>query len=447
MKRTNESGYTLVSVLLIFLLFTILGVSLTTMSLSSVKASKTEQNNQSAFYIAEAGLNYKYHQIKEELVNNPIHTLDELQHLIDQMNIFNIISFDDENSLMELQVPGSHETFAETHIEPLPEINEYTFAITSTGHEKNQKRTVRQTFALNFDEEQGGGEYELPPFAVFTSGNQTISGGKITGNIATNSTESGSIEFKWGGEFFTGDIYVPDHAASDVVIKPSSMNGIPDPKTLDRKWNIPELPPFPMFPNLPIVEERSIDVQGNVTKEVILNSSRFYDEINISGGAELIFDLGNSDKEIVTNKLNLQEGKITLKGKGSLSLYITDKIDGTEAGSGSINLNGSVDQINIFLQGSDDPKNPKSFTLGGDLSINGSLYTEDANINLSASGGIKGNIFTGGSSFQINGGSTNTTQLFFAPKAHFKMSGGAKFEGMIIADSFDVSGHWDIVHK
>src|SRR5690625_3304398 len=124
MKQANESGYTLISVLLVFLLFTILGVSLTSMSLSSVTASKTEQNHQSAFYIAEAGLNYKYHNIKHELENNPINSIDEWEQLIDDINVKPIVSFDDEDKLNHLQLPGSDEVYADMHAQRLPDVSE-----------------------------------------------------------------------------------------------------------------------------------------------------------------------------------------------------------------------------------------------------------------------------------------------------------------------------------
>src|SRR5690625_667739 len=412
MKQANESGYTLISVLLVFLLFTILGVSLTSMSLSSVTASKTEQNHQSAFYIAEAGLNYKYHNIKHELENNPINSIDEWEQLIDDINVKPIVSFDDEDKLNHLQLPGSDEVYADTHVQRLPDVSEHAFEIISTGHQDEQSRTVKQIFTLNFNEDQGD-KYELPPVVALTNGKLNTIGGHVIGNIATHSTEPGSVEFNYATLDKESKIYVPSDAPESVIKKTDYRNDLPNPNPIDESWIIPELPDFPDIPQLQASTEENIILSGNDTKEIILDKSLSFNNISLSADTSLTINTGSTDKEIVVDNLNIPQGHIKLEGTGDLTIYVTNEL--TVSGSSTINEYGDINQLNIYLQGSTNNNQQKSFTAAGDVEIYGSLYAEDANITLNGSGNIQGNIFTGGQELNVGGYSTNNTQLLFVP--------------------------------
>src|SRR5690554_3820952 len=64
----EESGFAIVGVLIIFIIITVLGLSIVTLSFASVKTSTNERDNQSAYYIAEAGLTYQIEKAKNDIL-------------------------------------------------------------------------------------------------------------------------------------------------------------------------------------------------------------------------------------------------------------------------------------------------------------------------------------------------------------------------------------------
>jgi len=219
----------------------------------------------------------------------------------------------------------------------------------------------------------------------------------------------------------------------------------------------PQLPPFPAFPSLPIPANKLvgykekyliqngdviIDSNGDGCKplenyKLNLNESQQFHDIKIDNACSLIIDTGNTDKGIVINDLNLINGHIILTGAGNLTIYVKGKI--TMGSGASINNNGLSEKINIYLKGYGNPSAQKIFQLAGSQKVFGSLYAEDANIELNNGGGFKGNIFTGGKSFKVDGGTWTHSPVILAPNATFNHSNGT-INGMIIANTYEITG-------
>lgn len=77
--QKNEKGYVMIITLLTVVLISILGIGLITVSNNSLKTTTYEKSNQSLFYLAEAGINYKeaiildkIYTAYEEEKNNPV---------------------------------------------------------------------------------------------------------------------------------------------------------------------------------------------------------------------------------------------------------------------------------------------------------------------------------------------------------------------------------------
>src|SRR5699024_3200252 len=83
----------------------------------------------------------------------------------------------------------------------------------------------------------------------------------------------------------------------------------------------------------------------------------------------------------------------------------------------------------------------------GDQKIFGSLYAKQANMNLTGSCGIYGNIFTGGNTIKMSGGSDIEAQLILAPKANVEVLAGGHIEGKVIANSFTMDGGGEVILK
>lgn len=459
-----ESGFTMIGVLIIFAIITVLGFSIVTLSFASVKTSTSERNNQSAFYIAEAGLTYQMEKAKNEaitiyesdLVKKEDDFSRELETLVNES-----IIYDDFEKINGVQ------PYAEISIELISESANH-FSIESTGKIGEEERTVSSSFTVDWVEkytESEGEPYELPPFAVFTAETLKMNNGTINGDIGTVSQDKGAISFPGGGPTHNGSIFVQD---GDEDIVNNRVNNIKSEiKSLDNSYLFPELPVFPVFPpGNSCPEDEEITLSNGNKHEVIKNCSLYINNYVVrDSNYKLVMDsnlkftrmyfnqnynltivVGNSDRSIVVDHLDLTNGHIKLEGNGKLTIYVTGKIT---MGSGStINNNGDVAKLDVYLKGSGPSENRKKVTLSGSQKVFGSLYAEDADISLQNGGGFFGNIFTGGNNFKISGGSYNQAQLFFAPHAFFDMeSGGTKFDGMIIADSYSISGGWNVTYK
>ena len=492
-KYNREAGYTLVGVLLIFTILTVLGISLIMLSLTSIKTSTAERDNQSVYYIAEAGVNFKMNEIKNKV--DEIHRATEQQ--IEEMYINNDdleenmtteeintiarnLFYDNlKSQLLQLNNSEAYQNFepvdgkhpkAEIDIEASEE-KEGQFIITSTGEIAEQKRTIVKNIEVAWENEYEVGEekgfFELPPLTVFTSGNMTLTNGPIEGSIGTLSTEKYAIKVGNGVlKVKEGKIYVPyiEHSEENrtcindpnnantyrsySVQRPTWENNVPCPVEVEKMWELPLLPAFPELPNDNKTPEDDFVNGYQVIRDgdLLINDSRSnnyelqmdgnfnFRNIVFNSNRNLTINIGDSDKYIIVDHLNIENGHIKLKGTGKLTLYVKNKIT---MGSGStindqenIKDNEHIKNLDIFYSGN------SQVNLSGNQKIYGSLYAKRANLDLTGSGSIYGNIFTGGNTFQISGGSKVETQLILAPYADVTISGGGSIYGKIISKTF-----------
>src|SRR4051812_42718631 len=69
--RENERGFTLIAVLVVLVVLTVLTISVLTVTSNSMKTSTGERNDQSAYYIAEAGATIVMANIEEKVNTLP----------------------------------------------------------------------------------------------------------------------------------------------------------------------------------------------------------------------------------------------------------------------------------------------------------------------------------------------------------------------------------------
>lgn len=441
----NENGYTLALVLMVIMVFSVLGMSIMAMSMNSLKMSSSEQKDQSVFYIAEAAMTVEMESI-EKIVN------EAYSNSKDQNSFFNELT----NKLLISSKPSSAEyddtpgynPSAEIAIKQLNNTNPRSYKVTATGDIDTKKRVVEQEFSVEWVPKNSGPGLKM---AVLVKEDIKIPNGAITGDIGTIKKGPDSITVDGGGSV-KGAIFVPFGYEQIAINKPSWMNDFPK-ATGKEMGEFYKLPAFPTFPALTTAKDSnvagnyvkvgkgilSVTVNGNkdVSKHTYkLNTSVKFNEIKLTNDEDLYFDIGMNNIEIIVDKLNLINGHIHLIGGGKLTVYITEE---TFFGSGStINNNGDMSKVNIYLKGSNtSPKN--TFTVSGNQKIRGSLYAEDANIVINSGGGFNGNIFTGGTSIIVSGGTWTTSPMILAPNAKFQHQNGI-INGVILAKSFEMSG-------
>ncbi|MGG3690248.1 pilus assembly PilX N-terminal domain-containing protein [Caldifermentibacillus hisashii] len=442
----NDTGGALVFVILLFTLFSILGISLVTTSISNVSMSTKASQYQSAYYIAESGLVMAMDDlttavktigtVKEEKFN------EEIENLIDSF--------------------GNKEYSAET-FKPIPGIQpkavvtikkneDSTYTIKSVGEIGNNKRTLIKQFRIQWS----GGEYIEEPddnsnpqpnivlpdnLAVLTNGKIEMSGGaSVVGNVATTVNKSKNPIILSGG---------------------ANINGTVSYSEQRYDFHLPSFPLYPVYSTYPNKSWNNYDVvnngdvridswlANNYTLDLTDNAS--FDDIKITSNWTLYIDVGSTNKSIVVNNLNIENGHIKLKGTGKLTIYLKGNIT-MGAGStinemGNINTNELINKLTVYVDKSSNPSKPKEIKLAGAQKIYGSLFAIDADIDIAGGGGFQGHIFTGGSTVSISGGGSGNPSYIYAPNADIKLSGGGIVKGTIVGKTLDASGGTSVTYQ
>lgn len=375
----HESGYTLVGVLAIFTISSIIAISLVMISVTSLKASKTEVDNQAVFYIAEAGLNKAVNKLEKE-----IKEIDERSQNID---IENEIS----KSLNKVMENTNNLTFEKVNnikdppsvqlvIKDGKEKNEYI--ISSTGIIDNQKRTVEQTIEIDLipseeqpeDNESIGKWSPFKDYGVYAFGNMVLDGGVYSKDIGTANNKEGSITLK-NGVKINKEIKIPEDNKSIVQGNTSA--------------NITQYNPLkkPSLPNFPTLDD-DIWKSGNICGEAIqkITGKNYIKLVNIQEipyHCTLYIMDSNPEAElnILIDPANIG-GKKTLtimtlniytdaKNRTPVNLYVNGNIQFPRGSTG-----GNI-HANIYTKGDVIVKSGAS-----GINFHGSLFSKEGNIEL-----------------------------------------------------------------
>ncbi|MFJ7667509.1 hypothetical protein ACIQXI_10385 [Lysinibacillus sp. NPDC097195] len=510
LRKMDERGYSFLFVFLTIILVTVLGLSIIKIANNTLKTSAHERDDQSIYYIAEAGLNYgrahfnlsldtafaqadiNYHLAKIAYEQQPVGDppnyksllLDELRLLGYPTDLNSSVTLD--NTMTNLNQQPFKKPIFEEQFGQSPEANVYItlkndkedqlqYEMESTGLFKNTAitRTLQQyiTISLEFADieipdgsgsngnggtnegngSSNGGHFSPKEYAVQTKGNIIVTGGgKITGNVAS---ADGIIRLG-GGASISGSIgtsldrFEIEHSGLDKY--KNQVNG---------SKNFPEnvLAPFPSDRmdtlsqlKYPANEEAAKD-QWNKTN--IIHNGNFQADnwiannytLNLTGDTHfkqfkvdqnnaITINVGNSDKDLYIENLDIIQGHIKIIGTGKLNIYVKNTFNI----KGSFNTGGDLSQVNFLYSGT------TPLTLSNETQIVGSLYAKEADLTFSGGVGIKGNIFTGGQNVTFNGGFNSTSQYIIAPNATIKVQGGANIKGAIVADNILVDGGGNI---
>lgn len=478
----NEDGYTLAAVLLIFIIVSILGMSIIALSVHAMKISAKEHDNQSTYYIAESGATYRLAQIEvlvdsataetEAFLNaDPNFAKDPITNEYNESEIAEKFFSYLDPKLVVLNDPdpanpsNKYDLFedikgesprAELDLEfpPALVIGEVakTYIIKSEGIIGEENRTVELPITIEWQPK--------PQYALLTRNDIEIretgshsnppapSVEGVQGNIGTL---EGKIDFTTtsAGKVFKGDIFVKDPTAPDSVKYINGYNHVHEesaalnPLTedsilqLSQVTELPNLPTFMPFPVPGFTPEPDINMPGSeaVPRVVHLTGDRHYDLIQMAGaGNELVFNVGNAKRIITVNDFKVNAGKLRVDSTdtGSLIIYVKNSFN---AANTKIGLMNESAKINIYYAGTND------ITLGDSGEMHASIYANDPNIkiNLNAGAGIFGNILSRGTDVKLSAGTIGMGQLILAPNAKVTQTGG-NFVGTVVADKYIMDG-------
>lgn len=491
MKHNDESGYTLVGVLAIFTIISIFGISLVMLSISSVKTSKIEHDDQSVFYIAEAGANLKVEEFKKAIEKSNDDYTGNYEKDLD------ILAGNIEESIKGIKKSDKYSTFepnrfgdkTETFIsyELIEEEQDY-YKITSTGFIGNQSRTVRRNVIIDWiadnngdgDDNENTGKF--PPFAVFTTGEQLEiqKDSSIKGNIGTSSSKKNSIKLE-NVDNFNHKIYIPEKKKKIINYNGNFKQDIKDEKIVVKNdiQIIPKLPDFYGHDSDNIIYgETTIDYQGK-TGELLLNEkNNKYDEIEMqddsvldidmkdqkeliikeldlqgnstlninmdTNNINLIFkemELDNSTLNINTNgknvKISVEEMKLqdnstfNTTGGGQVTLFIDEKLEMQDS---TFNSQENINNLNIYSTGEVELQNSELY---GSIYIKGN-NSDDSELELQSGSELHGNIFMGNGEIEIDESIVNS-EIILVPNSEVDIE-DAHIKGPIIAKEFEMDG-------
>lgn len=441
----GNGGFTLIAVLFVIVILSVLGISILMITSNFMEISAGERNDQSVYYVAEAGVVEKTYDINEK-VNEAFNVIeikyDNLSdkdkrtfdfvgefysEVITRMDGLSSAAPEFENNF------GNNPTASITLIRKSS--NPPKYEIESTGTIGNKKRTVTQEVTVS-----------LNP--------TTIPGPEIPKNIALYINKTINLS---GSVMIYGDVGTKSNNPTDVKFTSVARATGKVHQGVDYSISLPSFPPYPTF-NIP-QDQKITNTNGNTTDLVKdgkllisnyitngytlnLNKNMEFKEVFLNENNTLIINLGSSDREIVVDHLNVLNGHIKIVGNGKLTIFVKNNIT---MGSGStINTKynglwdhsqpGNAEKLKIYQKGSN------LISLSGDQKVFGSLHAETANIKIGNGGGFQGDIYTGGTEIMVDGGTWVNSQLFLAPNAKFTLGGGGKIKGMVIADSFIGTG-------
>lgn len=457
----NEKGGMLVYTLLVFLIFTILGVSLMAYTYSDVKLSQVDHKQQGAFYIAEAGANQAFHSIKEEIYlkheaapNKEIFFSTLQAYLDTNWSSETIDDFEEQFGAN----PRAQVKIEQTGADP------YTFQIQSTGKIDGQERIVTKSFTVNY--RKGGSSFlDLPDgvAGIFRNSAKFEGSASIDKDMFLLTDKPSSIEFQGDGKV-KGTVFVPENAV-DHILDPGSGHWIhtdisPLPRGYDQQWFDEQLTSiihsFPeSFPSYSYPDNREVTKDGN--KHMVINNGNLnindyrvsnftwqvtnntaLRKINIDNDYKLNINTQGRDIDLVVDELVMPQGHFNIVGGGKINLYVKNKI---ELGGGSkINDSGSTEQLSIYYAGTE------KINLAGGQNLNANIFAKSADVELTAGGNFKGYIISGGGSVVLDGGNFSEA-LIIAPLAQVEVKAGATVNGVVIGKTLYANGGININYK
>nr|WP_106784508.1 pilus assembly PilX N-terminal domain-containing protein [Lysinibacillus timonensis] len=403
----SNNGYALLFVILTIAVSSILGVSLIHITSGTILSTSNERIDQSAYYIAEAGLNIKKAQLNSYLQDAYQETQNEYNKL---GNIGQKQKFDFEERFLirakskivesTITIENFEKNFGMqpfanvklTHISDSP----LKYNITSTGTIGLDERTLTQTVTVTLNAETtivGNTKQYSGDYAIHARKSITTSGSlEITGTVA--------VEKKSPSET-TQEAMNRISIKNGNITKSATYNSIFDPSLL--VGDLLTLPYPREFPNgiLSIYHDYTLTLRDNMR----------LDEISVNrNDTTFTIDVGNSDRELYVNEFNLNKTDLVIVGSGRLILHIGDEF--TTNSQTSLNC-PSRELVHGMICGGENPNKLTIIHHGNQyLSMPSQTY--------------------------IN------TQLFYAPNVELDFTGGSFFRGSMVVNSFDGGGNGEV---
>ncbi|MFW6022190.1 MAG: hypothetical protein ACOCQW_01550 [Halanaerobiaceae bacterium] len=402
----NENGMSFVLILLLITIVIIIGGAISYSSVFQLKTSMDNIKRSQAYYIAKSGAEVVATAIEKEKI-----APEDLFWKESTPNQFGEGEFS-----VDIEKDGS------------------SILINSTGtvEDINENLTLELT--------EGSSPLDM---AFFGMEDITMSNGIILGNLGTNSTGAGLVNLE-NSPSISGDLYIgPDGERDTTITYPSHTTDF-SVRNLREKREYPE-PKFPEPPSsmmfyyyrgneLIVGYDNDDSWFGSHKDYMVVGHNMKYNKIVVE--TKLIINIYDYDLYINTKNFSvIGEGEVIVntKGKGKLKLFI-DKEFILDA-SAAFNENGNSEDVILFYGGT------KEINPAGETIFNGNLFSKEAPITISGSGGITGNIISGGEKIEITGNASAHVRTIYAPKADFLLKESGHITGTAVGKSLYIDGN------
>lgn len=439
----SNDGYALVIALLVITVVTVLGLGILTTTSSSKKLSEEENKDQTAYYIAEAGLNQK----KEELKDAKVVYDDFVKSVKDQKltkeQFVNKLRTFAEGRLSDQLKPVEYGTDlfkrknAKANVKTVMTVSEteLKFTITSTGIIKSndstneKKRTVQSvdSYKLTITEKPAEEEFGTSKYVIHALEKFTFTDNNITGRLGFKQSAQGkSNTFPyegWGSYYGTQkNKYNRDTALVDGIAKG------------DLVFNDSELPKIPDFPKEKFISLDTITQlanntnikQGLPTERPIPSGSYKITRADLDSARDL--NIGNNNVDLYLPEADLKGFQKSFIGVGNLNMFTNSFqiYGGTNINFDSINLT-------IYSKSLFRVSNTGTITTKGNIEVYSSQMNLTGNSNILSDKKIYLYMYD---NFSMGNSSTlksPDSRIYYTGLTQFNINGG--FDDKVLIDS------------
>lgn len=406
--------------------------------------SHANRDSISAYYIAEAGANLAYEDMKSivEEMYHPDINQDTFFEAIEEKFESEISTYNKFKTQFGYQPKANISIFS-----PDDDVNPRVYTIESVSNIRNHSRIAQKKVTVNWDETQADGENSLVPniptnATLISNSYLNVAGNKVVGGIYINSSTENSAQLDYT-DVSQAIFYNTPGSDPNLIIdfhdwnKPTieEMN-----ETLNWEEYIKFVGTFPAIPEYPPSDEdNNINLSGGAAPKLIpLVQNVSYNNIELNNNRVLRFDTADSNRSITIENLTMNNGHIEVLGDGTLTIYIKNSM--TFGSSSSINRKGDSSRVKIYYAGSSDVR------FSGNQLVKGSIFIDHAKLFAQGSSGVEGFIVTGGPNVYFDGG-THSSPMIFAPKAYVELKAGSNFNGTIVGETISITGGTEVTHQ
>ena len=289
----------------------------------------------------------------------------------------------------------------------------------------------------------GGGYFNWPTLnqAVHSDGSLALTGSsRIYGDVSTNSTIAGDVSFGWSTNIH-GNLAVGPGGDPQVVApsgrnrnNPHNVTGSMSTLPSELVFDMPDFPDMP--PSTPTGQSMRVTTWHEDQAQNSFHHTEFdgmlVEELAIQGNRTMTIDVGSQDRVLHVRNINIGQGNLHIVGDGKLTIYVEDSF--SLGGGSHFNYSGEPENLMIYYGGN----SPINF--GGNVRLNSNIFVDKADIEISNSNQIRGNIISGGDNIRISGDAGSYSRVFYAPNADVTLSNSGRVYGSVVAKNFEASG-------